>query len=75
MVLMDAASSRGYIGANPDQLKTVGDPLGTEEFGFIFTPGSDLVEPFDAAIKTMDGDGYLDYLNNRWFFLYEPAAQ
>ncbi|MDY0020825.1 MAG: transporter substrate-binding domain-containing protein, partial [Anaerolineae bacterium] len=30
MVLMDAASSRGYIGANPDQLKMVGDPLGTE---------------------------------------------
>ncbi len=26
MVLMDAASSRGYIGANPDQLKVVGEP-------------------------------------------------
>jgi polar amino acid transport system substrate-binding protein len=71
MVLMDAASSRGYIGANPDKLKVVGDPLGTEEFGFIFTPGSDLVEPFNAAIQTMETDGYLDYLNNRWFFMYE----
>jgi len=75
MVLMDAASSRGYIGANPDQLKIVGEPLGTEEFGFIFTPGSDLVEPFNAAIETMEEDGYLEYLNNRWFFLYEPSAQ
>jgi ABC-type amino acid transport substrate-binding protein len=75
MVLMDAASSRGYIGANPDKLKIVGDPLGTEEFGFIFTPGSDLVTPFDAAIETMKGDGFLDHLNSRWFFLYEPAAQ
>ena len=75
MVLMDAASSRGYIGANPDQLKIVGEPLGTEEFGFIFTPGSDLVEPFDAAIETMEEDGYLEYLNSRWFFLYEPSAQ
>jgi len=71
MVLMDAASSRGYIGANPDKLKVVGGPLGTEEFGFIFTPGSDLVEPFNAAIKTMEGDGFLEHLNNRWFFLYE----
>jgi ABC-type amino acid transport substrate-binding protein len=75
MVLMDAASSRGYIGANPEKLKIVGDPLGTEEFGFIFTPGSDLVAPFNAAIKTMAEDGFLDHLNTRWFFMYDPAAQ
>jgi len=70
MVLMDAASSRGYIGANPDKLKTVGGPLGTEEFGFIFTPGSKLVEPFNAAIRSMKEDGYLDKLNTKWFFEY-----
>ena len=75
MVLMDAASSRGYIGANPDQLKVVGDPLGSEEFGFIFTPGSDLVEPFNAAIAQMEADGYLEYLNTRWFFLTDPNAE
>jgi polar amino acid transport system substrate-binding protein len=75
MVLMDAASSKGYIGANPDQLKTVGDPLGAEEFGFIFTPQSDLVQPFNAAIQTMKEDGFIDHLNTRWFFLYDPAAQ
>lgn len=74
MVLMDAASSRGYIGANPDKLKIVGDPLGTEEFGFIFTPGSDLVAPFNAAIAQMKADGYLDHLNTRWFFMYDPSA-
>ena len=34
----------------------VGDPLGTEEFGFIFTPGSGLVEPFNAAIAQMKAD-------------------
>jgi polar amino acid transport system substrate-binding protein len=75
MVLMDAASSRGYIGANPEELKLVGDPLGTEEFGFIFTPDSDLVKPFDAAIAQMQADGYLDYLNTRWFFLIDPNAE
>ena len=75
MVLMDAASSRGYIGANPDKLKIVGEPLGTEEFGFIFTPGSDLVEPFNAAIQTMKDDGFIEHLNTRWFFLYEPSGQ
>jgi polar amino acid transport system substrate-binding protein len=74
-VLMDTASSKGYIGANPDKLKSLDEPLGTEEFGFIFTPGSDLVAPFNAAIKTMKDDGFLDHLNTRWFFLYDPTAQ
>ncbi len=74
MVLMDAASSRGYIGANPDKLKIVGEPLGTEEFGFIFTPGSDLVAPFNAAIQTMKDDGFIEHLNTRWFFLYDPTG-
>jgi polar amino acid transport system substrate-binding protein len=75
MVLMDAASSQGYIGANPDQLKVVGDPLGTDEFGFIFTPDSDLVAPFNQAIQTMKEDGFLEHLNTRWFFLYDPTAE
>ena len=73
MVLVDAASGRGYIGANPDKLKIVGDALATEDFGFIFTPDSDLVEPFNAAIATLVLDDYDDYLNTKWFFLFDPA--
>jgi len=69
-VLMDAASGRGYIGANPQRLKIVGEPLGTEEFGFIFQPGSDLGAPFNAAIAAMKADGTLERLNTRWFFEY-----
>src|SRR5262249_32911691 len=67
MVLASAESGKGYIGANPDKLKLVGDPLGNEDIGFIFTPKSDLVDPFNRAIGTMQRDGYLDYLNTRWF--------
>jgi Binding-protein-dependent transport system inner membrane component/Bacterial extracellular solute-binding proteins, family 3 len=67
MVLMDAASSRGYVGANPDKLKVIGDPISSEDYGFIFPPKSDLVAPFNAAIETMKKDGYLDHLNTRWF--------
>jgi ABC-type amino acid transport substrate-binding protein len=73
MVLVDAASGRGYIGANPERLKIVGDPLATEEFGFIFPPGSDLTEPFNGAIDSMIQDGYLEHLNFKWFFLYNAA--
>ena len=72
LVLMDAASSRGYIGANPDALKTVGEALGTEDFGFIFTPGSDLREPFDEAIRELAEEGFLEALSVKWFFEYSP---
>jgi polar amino acid transport system substrate-binding protein len=75
MVLTDAASGRGYIGANPDKLKIVGEALGSEDFGFIFKQGSDLVVPFNAAIATMKQDGFVEHLNNRWFFLYDPTAK
>ena len=75
MVLMDAASTKGYVGANPDKLKSIGEPLGTEEFGFIFKKGSDLVAPFNAAIAQMKEDGHLDYLNNKWFFLTDPNGK
>lgn len=69
-VLMDATSARGYIGANPGAFKVIGGPLGTEDFGFIFTPGSDLVEPVNMAIKSMEADGTLETLNRKWFFDY-----
>lgn len=72
MVLMDASSSKGYIGANPGKLKTVGGPLGTEEFGFIFKKGSKLVAPFNMAIKAMKEDGTMEKLNYKWFFEYQP---
>jgi len=70
-VLMDATSARGYIGANPGAFKVIGDALGTEAFGFIFTPGSDLVEPVNAALDAMAADGTLEALNQKWFFDYK----
>jgi len=69
-VLMDQTSANGYIGANPGAFKIVGDPLGTEEFGFIFTPGSDLVGPVNAALADMKQDGTLDALNTKWLYEY-----
>ena len=70
-VLMDNTSAQGYMGANPGAFKVVGDALGTEDFGFIFTPGSDLVGPVNAALKEMKEDGTLDKLNQKWFFEYK----
>ena len=73
LVLMDKTSAAGYIGASPGSFKVVGEPLGAEEFGFIFTPGSDLVEPVNAAIQSMRDDGTLEALNQKWFYEYQAA--
>ena len=70
MVLTDSTGGEGYVRANPDALKIIGEPLGTEDFGFIFPRGSDLVGPFNAAIASMRADGTLDELNQRWFVDY-----
>jgi polar amino acid transport system substrate-binding protein len=72
-VLMDQASIDGYIAADPGVFKTVGDPVGSDQFGFIFKPGSDLVAPVNAALASMKADGTLDGLNRKWFYEYSTA--
>jgi polar amino acid transport system substrate-binding protein len=74
MVLMDATSTQGYIGANPDKLKQVGGPLGNEEFGFILKPGSDLTAAVNAALKSMKEDGTLAKLDTKWLYEYQAQA-
>jgi polar amino acid transport system substrate-binding protein len=73
MVLMDQASIQGYIAADPGVFKTVGDPIGSDQFGFILQKGSDLVTPVNAAIAAMKADGTLDALNRKWFYEYSSA--
>ena len=72
MVLMDAGSSKGFIGANPGKYKTVGDPIGNDSYGFIFKKGSDLAKGFNAAIAAMKADGSLDKLTMKWYVEYKP---
>ena len=67
MVLTDGTAGAGYVEASDGALKLVGEALGTEDFGFIFPKGSDLVEPFNAAIAAMKEDGTMDALNTKWF--------
>lgn len=69
-VIADQAASAGYIGADPGAFKQVGEPIKADPLGFILTPGSDLVEPFDAALAEMKADGWLDDRINYWFFEY-----
>jgi len=75
LVLMDKTSAAGYMGASPNSFKIVGEPLGREEFGFIFKPGSDLVAPVNAALQSMRDDGTIDRLNQKWFYEYQAAQK
>ena len=71
LALSDSTAANGYVAASEGKLKIIGDPLGTEDFGFIFPKGSDLVEPMNAAIAAMREDGTLDALNTKWFLEYK----
>jgi polar amino acid transport system substrate-binding protein len=71
LVLTDGTAGAGYVEANPGVFKLTGDAMGSEDFGFIFPRGSELVAPFDAAIEAMRADGTLEALNVKWFLDYE----
>ena len=67
LVLTDGTAGNGYVAASDGALKIVGEKLGTEDFGFIFPKGSDLVAPINAAIADMRADGTIEALNTKWF--------
>ena len=71
LVLTDGTAGNGYVAASDGRLKIVGEKLGTEDFGFIFPKGSDLVTPINAAIQSMKDDGTIEALNKKWFLDYK----
>ncbi len=70
-VVIDNVAGIGFINNNPGQLEFAGEPFTAEFLGFIYQPGSDLVEPVDIALQSMRVDGTLAILFDRWF---EPAG-
>jgi len=71
LALSDSTAANGYVAASEGGLKIVGEPLGTEDFGFIFPKGSELVPSINAAIASMEADGTLEALNTKWFLEYK----
>lgn len=66
-VIMDNVAGQGYVGENAEALKIVGEPFAGEELGFIFSKGSDLLEPVNHTLEEMMADGTLDELYAKWF--------
>jgi polar amino acid transport system substrate-binding protein len=66
-VLMDETAGQGYVGINAENLKLVGPSLSSDQLGFIFPKGSDLVGPVNAALAEMRTNGTLDALAEKYF--------
>jgi phosphate/phosphite/phosphonate ABC transporter binding protein len=66
-VIIDEVAGQGYLGANADKVKLIGPTIQSDELGFIFPRGSDLVEPFNLVLRQMKADGFLAQINARWF--------
>ena len=66
-VILDETAGLGYQGANQDKVKLVGPSIQSDELGFVFPKGSDLVQPFNQVIDEMKQDGSLETINLRWF--------
>jgi len=66
-VLMDETAGQGYVGTNSNQIELIGDPISSDQLGFIFPKGSDLVQPVNLAIAQMRASGKLDELAKKYF--------
>jgi polar amino acid transport system substrate-binding protein len=66
-VMIDETAGQGYIGVNAEELKLVGESMSSDQLGFIFPKGSDLVGPINAALAELRANGTLDTLAERFF--------
>ncbi len=66
-VVIDNQAGAGYVAENAGQIELTDEELTSEELGFIFPKGSDLVEPFNLALAEMRANGTLDLLYEAYF--------
>ena len=66
-VVVDEYAGQGYSGVHASAVKLLPENLTRGELGFVFAPGSDLIEPINLALANMKADGTLSRLNARWF--------
>jgi polar amino acid transport system substrate-binding protein len=65
-VVVDNVTASGFIKENEGKIKIIDQITSDEKLAFVFPPGSDLIEPVNAALKSMEEDGTLQKLNKQW---------
>lgn len=66
-VVLDQEPAKGFIATNEGKLKMLDEKLTSEELGFVFPQGSDLIDPVNKALAAMKADGTLDTLYKKWW--------
>ena len=66
-VIIDEVAGQGYLGEFKDELKLVGPSMSSDQLGFIFPLGSELVEAVNAAFIAMFESGFFEEVNFRYF--------
>jgi polar amino acid transport system substrate-binding protein len=66
-VIIDETAGLGYLGQNADALKLVGPSMSSDQLGFIFPKGSDLVDPVNQALKALTDNGWMAPVNLKYF--------
>ncbi len=66
-VIIDETAGQGYLGENADLVKLVGPTMSSDQLGFIFPLGSDLVEPVNMAFTELKANGFLQEQNALFF--------
>ena len=66
-VIIDDTAGQGYIGENAEDIQLIEGSLSSDELGFIFPKGSELVAAFNAAMAALEADGTMADINANWF--------
>lgn len=66
-VIIDEVAGQGYMGENAEDLELVGPSISSDQLGFIYPKGSDLVGPVNQALASMKADGFLTQVNAKYF--------
>ena len=65
--IVDEVAGLGYMGANKDKVKLVGEGLQTDPLGFAFPDGSPLVAVINEGLAHMKDNGKLQEINDKFF--------
>jgi polar amino acid transport system substrate-binding protein len=66
-VIIDDTAGQGYVGADKEKLELLPGGISSDELGFIYPKGSDLVGPVNYALAQMKADGSLQEISDKYF--------
>ncbi len=66
-VVADNPLALGYVGQNPDQLKTVGEVFTDENYGIaVCKTNTELIEKINKGLAAVKAEGLVDQLTEKW---------